>query len=1082
MMWLVRLALRRPISVAVMSLLMMVLGLLAFTRMDVDIFPAIKLPVVLVVWTYPGLSAEDMERRIVWITERSMTSMISEVSRIESQSIPGLSIIKAYFNSDADLGISMAEITAAAASSYRNMPDGTQLPYIFSYDAANVPVAQVNISSETVSAAGLYDYGLNFLRFQFLTIPGFSSPPPVGGAMRDVMVNLNPEALYAYGLSPADVGNALADTSIVIPSGQARIGNYTYNVDLNMSPKAVGDFDRLPIAVKHGIPIHLGDVAPVSDSHQPITNVVKINGQSGSSLLVIKHAGASTLKVVDEVRRRIPLIQQSAPPGIKLSLAFDQSIFVRSALREVVSESLIAAVLVALMALVFLGSPRSMLIVIISIPLSILTAMVGLQLAGQTLNIMSLGGLALAVGMLVDDATVEIENIHRNHAMGKPLLVAILEGAAQIATPTLVGTLAVCIVFFPVVMLSGVARYLFTPLAMAVVLAMLTSYLLSRTLVTSMAHRLLPEHHDEHARGGLWNHFVHGFNAGFERFGQGYRRALERFMACRRLTLACVALMIAASLALVRITGEDFFPPVDTGMMKLHVRLPSGTRIERTELVTDEIQQQIRRIIPKAELDSISVSIGTPLAFTLAFYQSDNTGEQDADILIQLQPKHAPTARYQRLIRQMMATRFPDALAYFQDADIIGQVLNFGLSAPIDIQIGGRNLQVLYALASRLRDHLQQVPGVADLRIPEPLDYPALDVDVDRDRALELGATEKQVAAALLTALSGDSLIEPAWWLDDKNGVNYGIIAEMPKAYLGSIQQLANLPVMGSMARQPATGMTDAAYTPSAQTPPSQVLANIATIRHGVDPAVVDHSAAERVMDVDLGVAGRDLGSVADEVDLAIARLGKLPKGVRINVLGQSKAMRDAFNTLELGIALAAILVYLLMAANFQSWMEPLIIMTAVPGALAGALWALVLTHTTINVESLMGAIMAVGVAVANGNLLISFANELREQGQSPLQAAIVAARTRLRPILMTALAMILGMLPMALGLGQGSELNAPLGRAVIGGLVAATAMTLFAVPAVYASVSGHRKSTHERDLEVAQADAAILADRRHEP
>ncbi|HLH76302.1 MAG TPA: efflux RND transporter permease subunit [Candidatus Binataceae bacterium] len=1078
MMWLVRLALRRPISVAVMSLLMTVLGLLAFTRMDVDIFPAIKLPVVLVVWTYPGLSAEDMERRIVWITERSMTSMISEVSRIESQSIPGLSIIKAYFNSDADLGISMGEITSAAASSYRNMPDGTQLPYIFSYDAANVPVAQVNISSDTVSAAGLYDYGLNFLRFQFLTIPGFSSPPPVGGAIRDVMVNLNPDALYAYGLSPADVGSALADTSIVIPSGQARIGNYTYNVDLNMSPKVVSGFDRLPIAVSHGIPIHLGDVAPVSDSHQPITNVVKINGQSGSSLLVIKHAGASTLKVVDEVRRRIPLIQQSAPPGIKLSLAFDQSIFVRSALREVVSESLIAAALVALMALVFLGSPRSMLIVIISIPLSILTAMVGLQLAGQTLNIMSLGGLALAVGMLVDDATVEIENIHRNHAMGKPLLVAILEGAAQIATPTLVGTLAVCIVFFPVVMLSGVARYLFTPLALAVVLAMLTSYLLSRTLVTSMAHRLLPQHHDEHAAGGLWNRFVHGFNAGFERFGQVYRRALERFVACRRLTLSCVALMIAASLVLVTITGEDFFPPVDTGMMKLHVRLPSGTRIERTELVTDQIQEQIRRIIPKAELDSISVSIGTPLAFTLAFYQSDNTGEQDADILIQLQPKHGPTARYQQLIRTMMATHFPNALSYFQDADIIGQVLNFGLSAPIDIQIGGRNLQALYALASRLRDHLQQVPGVADLRIPEPLDYPALDVDVDRDRALELGATEKQVASALLTALSGDSLIQPAWWLDDRSGVNYEIVAEMPKAYLTSIQQLANLPVMGSTA-QNSGGMIAAAYAPSADPPPSQVLANIATIRHGVDPAVVDHSAAERVMDVDLGVAGRDLGSVADEVDRAIARLGKLPKGVRINVLGQSKAMRDAFSTLEQGIALAAILVYLLMAANFQSWMEPLIIMTAVPGALAGALWALVLTHTTINVESLMGAIMAVGVAVANGNLLISFANELREQGQAPLQAALVAARTRLRPILMTALAMVLGMLPMALGLGKGSELNAPLGRAVIGGLLAATAMTLFVVPAVYASISGHRKSTHERDLEIAQADAVIVAERQ---
>jgi multidrug efflux pump subunit AcrB len=1071
-MWIVRLALRRPLSVAVMALLMLVLGTLSFELMNVDIFPAINLPVVLVVWNYPGLSAFDVERRMVFISERAYSTTVNGIEHLESESINGLGIMKVYFHPGTDLGAAIAQINAVSETILSILPRGTEPPQIISYNATNVPVAQLNVYSETLSTMRLFDYGLNFIRIQLFTIPGFSSPAPLGGVSRNVMVNLDPTALYANGMSAYDVGNALAATNVVIPSGTEKIGNYEYNVDLNMSVPTVKDFDRLPVKYVNGAPVFLGDIAPATDTHQPQTNVVRVDGQQATYLMVIKHADASTLAVVDAVKAKIPLIRATAPKGLKVSLSFDQSKFVRAALWDVVQEAATAAALVALMVLLFLGSPRSMLIVITSIPLSILTAIIGLKLTGQTINTMTLGGIALAVGMLVDDATVEIENIHRNQALDKPLLVAILDGASQIATPTFVGTLSICIVFFPVVLLTGVAKFLFTPLALAVVFAMLTSYLLSRTLVPTMARYLLPDSHEDHLGRGLWAKLVRAFDRRFERVKERYRVALATFIGRRGFSLVCVAIMILLSLGLLPIVGEDFFPAVDAGMMRLHLRAPTGTRIEHTEYLVDQIDRTIRTIIPASDLESISDNIGLPVSYDLAFYQTDSIGPQDADVLIQLKPKHQPTALYQQRIREALAIKFPDVTAYFQAADIVSQVLNFGLPAAIDAQINGNSLESDYDIALRLKRRMQKIPGIVDMRIAEPLDYPTLKLDVDRAKALQFGITQQQVAASMLSSLSGAQLLQPNFWLDPVTGVNYNVIAQAPQHLYDSVGALQNIP-LSTTATSSANPTVESMPTTSAATAPQpQLLGNLATIRHAWDPAVIVHYTVQRVIDVDCNVSGRDLGGVTAAVQREIGKLGKLPAGTQVKIRGQSQAMSSSFVTLGEGLILAIILVYLLMVANFQSWLEPFIIMMAVPGALAGVIWMLVLTGTTINVESMMGAIMAVGVGVANGNLLITFANELREDGYGPVAAAIEAGRIRFRPIIMTALAMILGMLPMALSLGSGSEQNAPLGRAVIGGLIAATVSTLFVVPAVYSIFSRNLIGKHQRDAEIEELTA----------
>ena len=1050
-----------------MALLMLVLGTLSFELMNVDIFPAINLPVVMVVWNYPGLSAFDVERRMVFISERAYSTTVNGIEHIESESINGLGILKVYFQPGTDLGAAIAQIDAVSETILTILPRGTEPPQIISYNASNVPVAQLNIYSDTLSTARLFDYGLNFIRIQLFTIPGFSSPAPLGGVQRAVMVNLDPTALYANGMSAYDLGNALAATNVVIPSGTEKIGNYEYNVDLNMSVPKVKDFNHLPVKYVNGSPVFLGDIAPVSDTHQPQTNVVRVDGQQATYLMVIKHADASTLDVVDAVKAKIPLIRATAPKGLKTSLTFDQSQFVRAALWDVVQEAVSAAALVALMVLLFLGSPRSMLIVITSIPLSILTAVVALKLTGQTINTMTLGGIALAVGMLVDDATVEIENIHRNHAMSKPLLVAILDGATQIATPTFVGTLSICIVFFPVVLLTGVARFLFTPLALAVVFAMLTSYLLSRTLVPTMARYLLPDDNEDHLGHGRWARVVHAFDRWFERMKERYRVALATFIGRRGLALACVAILILLALGLLPIVGEDFFPAVDAGMMRLHVRAPTGSRIEHTEYMVDQIDRTIRTIVPPAELESISDNIGLPISYDLAFYQTDTIGPQDADVLIQLKPRHQPTAVYQQRIRKALAEKYPEVTAYFQAADIVSQVLNFGLSSAIDAQINGNSLQSDYDIALRLKERMARIPGVVDLRIAEPLDYPSLKIHVDRAKALQFGVTLQEVASSVLSTLSGAQLLQPNFWLDPISGVNYNVIAQAPQHLFDSIGALQNIP-LSTTATSSSNATVDSTAASAATTPPQpQLLGNLATIDHGWDPAMIAHYTVQRVVDVDCAVSGRDLGAVTSAVRREIGHLGKLPPGTQVVIRGQSQAMRTSFVTLGEGLILAIVLVYLLMVANFQSWLEPFIIMMAVPGALAGVIWILVLTGTTINVESMMGAIMAVGVGVANGNLLITFANELREEGYNPVAAAIEAGRIRFRPIIMTALAMILGMLPMALSLGSGSEQNAPLGRAVIGGLLVATVSTLFVVPAVYSIFSRNLIGKHQRDTEI---------------
>jgi len=1053
-MWIVRLALRRPLSVAVMALLMLVLGILSFGLMNVDIFPSIDLPVVMVVWNYPGLSAFDVERRMTFISERAFSTTVNGIEHIESESINGIGILKVYFHPGTDVGGAIAQMSAQAESILSNLPRGIQPPQIISYNASNVPVAQLNVYSDVLSTNKLFDYGLNFIRIQLFTIPGFSSPAPLGGVSRSIMVNLDPNALYANGLSAYDVGNALASTNVVIPSGTAKMGNYEYDVDLNMSVPKVSDFNRLPIKYYNGAPIFLGDVAPVTDTHQPETNVVRFNGQQATYLLVVKHADASTLTVVDAVKKKLPDICATAPKGLNVMLTFDQSQFVRAALRDVVQEAVTAALLVAIMVLLFLGSARSMIIVITSIPLSILTAIIGLKLTGQTINTMTLGGIALAVGMLVDDATVEVENIHRNQAMHKPLLVAILDGASQIATPTFVGTLAICIVFFPVVLLTGVAKFLFTPLALAVVFAMLTSYLLSRTLVPTMSRLLLPEDHEENLGSGLWGRIVRAFDARFERVKESYRFALAKFIARRNFSLACVAILILTSLAMLLVVGEDFFPRIDAGMMSLHLRMPTGTRVEHTEYMVDNIERAIRTVVPADELEGIGDNIGLPISYDLAFYHTDSIGPQDADLLIQLKPKHQPTAIYQQKIRDLINRQYPNVTAYFQAADIVSQVLNFGLPAAIDAQINGNDLQADYDIALHLQDRMKLIPGISDLRIAEPQDYPTFRVNVDRAKALQLGITQQQVASSMLATLSGASLLQPNFWLDPKSGVNYNVVSQAPQHLIDSVATLSNIPLSTPASATGANGQP-------------QLLGNLSNIVHGWNPAVVAHYTVQRVIDVDAAVSGRDLGSVTSAVQHEIDNLGQLPAGTHVVIRGQSQAMHDSFLTLGEGLILAIILVYLLMVANFQSWLEPFIIMMAVPGALAGVLWMLAITGTTINVESLMGAIMAVGVGVANGNLLITFANELREEGYSPLAAAIEAGRIRFRPIIMTALAMILGMLPMALSLGSGSEQNAPLGRAVIGGLFAATLMTLFVVPAVYSIFSRSLVGKHQRDAEV---------------
>ncbi len=1076
-MWLVELALKRMYTVAVMAILILLGGVLAASRMVVDIFPAIDIPVVAVVWAYPGLSAEDMERRVVVLTERAISTTVNGIARIESQSIPGVGVLKVYFQPDAEIGAAIAQISAVSATITRLMPPGITPPNVIQFNASNVPVAQLTLSSDKLGEEKIFDYALNFIRLRLFTIPGLSTPAPFGGRNRQVSVDLDLRALASKGLSPADVVTALGSSNVILPAGIARLADQEFNVVLNSSPSVIEQFAAIPVRVVGGIPVLLGDVARVSDGFADQTNIVRVNGKRSTYLAILRHADASTLAVVDATRAALPGIKAVAPEGLELAIDFDQSIFVRGAISSVVREAVLASVLVSLMIAVFLGSWRSMVIVSTSIPLAIFAAVVGLKLCGHSLNIMTLGGLALSIGMLVDDATVEVENIHRNRGLGKPLTVAILDGARQIATPAIVATLAICIVFFPVVLLVGPAKFLFTPLALAVVLAMLVSYLLSRTLVPVLARLLMvSEKHGQVARG-FFGRLDAWRERRFARFQDAYGRALAVVLDNRGFVMGAALVATAGSLFLVRIVGTDFFPSVDTGLMKLHFRAPLGTRLEHTETMVAAVEDRIRKVIPAAELATINDMIGVPTFYNLAFVQTDNVGAMDAELLIALRPHHRPTQDYMRAIRADLAHDLPGAQVYFQSADVVSQVLNFGLSAPIDVQVESANLDAGFEMARRLRDEIRLVPGTVDVHIVQGLDQPTIRLDVDRQRAAQIGLTQRDVASSMLISLSSSSLLAPSFFLNPINNVNYVVNVKTPAAHVDSMSALLATPLAIPVAAPSSPALVP---TPGAlPQAPAQTLGSLSTVSAQVSPAQVSHYTIQRVIDVTANLDGRDLGAVAGDIQERVDRIGPLPPGMRVSVRGQNQVMNDSFHSLGLGLILAIVLVYCLMVVLYQSWLDPIIIISAVPGALTGILWMLTLTGSTLNVESLMGSIMAVGIAVSNSILLVNFANDVRlERSLSPTAAALEAAKTRLRPVLMTALAMILGMLPMALSLGEAGEQNAPLGRAVIGGLALATFVTLFLVPVVYSILRKGLPSKHLMDARFEREKAGGLPER----
>jgi multidrug efflux pump subunit AcrB len=1063
MIGLVRLALRRPYTSAIAAMLIILMGALSITRMIVDIFPVIDIPVVLVVWNYNGLTTEDMERRVVFISERAYSTTVNGISRIESQSLPSIGMLKVYFQPGTDIGGAIAQISSVNNSILRGAPPGMQPPGVIQFNASNVPVVQMTLSSKTLSEQQIFDYSLNFIRIRLFTIPGLSTPGPFGGKQRQINVDLDQSRLQAKGFSPIDVVNALQASNVIIPAGTARIGERTYNVQLNSSPSTVDRFNALPIGVFNGAPVMLGDVGHVSDSFATQTNVVHVNGKRAVYLAILKHADASTLAVVDAARDALPEIQAAAPQGLELKLDFDQSVFVRAAVQNVVREAIISSILVSVLILVFLGSWRNTVIVSASIPLSIFAGIMGLFLTGNTINLMTLGGLALAIGLLVDNATVTIENIHRNQSLGKSLTVAILDGTGEVIQPLTVATLAICIVFFPVVLLVGVARYLFIPLAATVVFCMLASYVLSFSVVPSFARFLLTDTRDHGPPRGFFGAFDRGFNL----VRDGYGRMLEGTLKRRGFVLLCAGGLLVVSIGLTKVIGLDFFPVADVGLIKLHYRAPAGTRLERTEQLVLQVEDSIRKIIPANELDTINDTVGVPSAFNLAFVPSDNVGEMDAEILISLKPGHHPSLDYIRAIRARLPDEFPGGIFYFQTADIVSQVLNFGLSAPIDVQIQDVNFERAAVLARQMLQRMKNIPGVADPHLVQVLNYPSLQVDVDRLRAAKLNIAQRDVANNVLTSLSSSVLVSPNFFLNPQNNVNYSVAVQTPIERIKSVSDLLDTPVSKP---DPATAGGPAAQ-PAA---PVMRLGDIASIYPRSSLESVNHYTVQRELDIAANVDDRDLGAVAADIQDAIKEVSKgLPITTKIQILGQSDVMQSSFRSLGIGMILAVLLVYALLVILFQSWVDPFIIMMAVPGALIGILWMLAVTGTTINVESLMGAIMSIGISVSNSILVVSFANDLRAREEvGPLRAVIDAGRIRLRPVLMTALAMIIGMVPMALGLGEAGEQNAPLGRAVIGGLIVATISTLFVVPIFYTLLRRKPPSLHSLDTRFA-AEAA---------
>ena len=1044
-MWIVRLALRRPYTFVVAALMLLLLTPLVLLRMPTDIFPSINIPVVSAVWTYSGLSAQEIEQRILFVHERIISVVVDNIEHIESTAYQGAGVIKVYLQPGASVDAAVAQLTSTGPAILRSMPAGVISPIIIRYNASTVPILQYSFASEKFSEPELQDMAMNQIRVGLMTVPGASMPYPYGGKSRVVAVDINLVALKSKNLALTDVVNALNAQNLVLPGGTAKIGVTEFNVTLNSSPTVLDELNDLPIKTVNGAVIRVRDVALVHDGYQPQQNIVRLNGVRGVLLSVFKGGEASTLNVVKGIKAAMPRVLSGLPPELKAQEFADQSLFVRSAIDDVLKEGVIAASLTALMVLMFLGAWRGTLIIALSIPLSVMTSVAVLHALGETINLMTLGGLALSVGILVDDATVEIENVHRHMAMGKPAIQSILDGAQEIALPAFVATLCICIVFVPMFFLTGTAGYLFAPLAKAVVFAMLASYALSRTLVPTLVMWL-------YRRGGYHEHQVDdkavaswlrplvalqaAFERGFARFRDGYQRWLGAVLAQQRAFAAIFILFCLGTTLLLPWLGQDFFPAVDAGQFRLHLRARSGTRVEETARLTDEVEKVIRHEIPDTELVGILDNIGIPVGgIPLTYIDNGLVGSGDADMLVSLKKGHRPTQDYVRRLRLRLNREFPGVTFYFLPADIVSQTINFGLSAPFDIQISGWNQDQNRAIAGRLAEKLRGVPGLADVRVQQPADLPRLEFAVDRTKASEMGLTEHDVADAMLLSLSGSSQVQPMYWLNPRNGIQYLVNVFVPQHAMDSVTALQAIPVGGNRAGQGGAAL----------------VANLTDMRRTNIPPIVNHYNVMPVIDVLAGVNDRDLGSVLRDIRPLVAAAKKeLSRGNFLILRGQAQMMNASFIGLGIGVVMAMVLVYLLLVVNFQSWLDPFIIITALPGALAGVIWGLYLTFTTVNVPALMGAMMSLGVATANSVLVVTFARNNLQRGMDALTAIREAGVGRLRPVLMTALAMIIGMLPMALGFGEGGEQNAPLGRAVIGGLVVATFATLFFVPTVF--------------------------------
>jgi multidrug efflux pump subunit AcrB len=1125
-MWIVRLALGRPYTFVVMALLIAILGGAAIVTMPVDIFPYIDIPIVSVLWVYSGLSPEEMEKRVVTGFERSLTSNVNDIEHIESQSYSGYAVVRIFFHPNVKIDMAVAQVTATMNTALRQMPPGMFPANVLKYDAASVPVLQLGLQSSTLKENEIFDIGNNFIRTPLGTVQGASVSYPFGGKQRAVMVDLNLDELYAKQLSPIDVSNAINLQNLILPAGTAKLANTEYQVRVNSSPTVLDELNNMPIKTVNGAMVYIKDVAQVHDGYTVQNNIVRTNGSRGVLITITRNGKASTLAIVNAVKAALPRILANVPPELKVVALADQSVFVRASIQGVVREALMAAGLTGLMILLFLGSWRSTIIVCISIPISILTSLCVLSLLGETINVMTLGGLALAVGILVDDGTVEIENTHRNIAMRKPIVRAVLDGASQIAVPTLVATLSICIVFVPVLLLTGTARYLFTPLAMAVVFAMLASYLLSRTLVPTMMVAMLESEIEFYRqpltagpaavqstadravvaagvdsravsgeghgvrRGGLLGTAHHLFNGAFERLRYRYMGLLDWSLRHRGRVLAAFMGFSLASLGLGFLVGEDFFPRVDAGQMRLHARGPAGMRIEETEVRFAELEREIRSVIPAEEISMLIDNIGIPNSWP-AIAQGDipTISSADGELLISLnKEKHAPTEGYEVKLRKRLRERFPDMVFFFQPADITSQIVNFGLPAPIDLQVVGRDAKANYIIAQRLAKRIAGIPGAADVHVHQVVAQPEIDLNVDREKAAQLGLTQRDVTSSMLISLSGSATVAPNFWLNWTNGINYSIGVQTPQYRIDSLDALLRTPISpltsvvssttpGSQAGASGggnsfvgaspSGASQAYGNPGAMAGSTQLLSNLVSVRRNYAPVIVNHYNVWPVFDVYANVDRRDLGGVGADVEKIMRdEEAHLPRGTSFNLRGQVQTMQTSFVRLALGLIFAVVLVYLLITVNFQSWVDPFIILTALPGAVAGILWMLFLTGTSLSVPSLMGAIMCIGVATANSILMVTFANDEREVEPSARKAMLAAGHARMRPVLMTATAMILGMLPMALGLGEGGEQNAPLGRAVIGGLMFATVTTLFVVPIIYSYLRTKPPVDHQRLLE----------------